>query len=251
MENNTENRVALVTGGGTGVGRAIALALAERGVSVAVNYSRSRDDAEATAGEIEKRGGRSIVVQADVSQEAEVNRMFGEVSNAFARLDLLVNSAGYTDYITHRNLKELTAQIWDRTLAVNLKGNFFCSRNGIQMMLRNGYGSIVNIVGTAGVTGLGSSIAYCASKAGILSLTKSLALEFAPEIQVNAVSPGWIQDTRWSKGMEDAIEHARSVTPMRRLAMTSDIAEAAMFLLMGSHFVTGQNIIVDGGRVVL
>ena len=250
MENDISGRTALITGGGTGVGRTVALALAERSVDVAVNYSRSREDAEKTAADIEKLGVRSLAVKADVSQQDEVVEMVDKVAATFGRLDMLVQSAGYTKYVPHRNLDDLTADVWDRTLGVNLLGNFFCSREAIRQMLRNDWGSIVSIVGTAGVTGLGSSVAYCASKAGILSVTRSLALAFAPEITVNAVSPGWIQDTRWSDGLEDVIEDARNATPMKRLATTHDIAEAVLFLLGGSHLVTGQNIIVDGGRVV-
>ncbi len=240
----------MVTGGGTGVGRGISLALANGGVAVAVNYSRSKDDAENTAAEIERVGARSLVVQADVAKEVDVVRMFREVENAFGRVDFLVNNAGYTKYLDHRDIDAHTSEVWRRTLGVNLEGSFLCSREAIRLMTRNRWGSIVNIVGTAGITGLGSSIAYCASKAGVLSVTRSLALAFAPEIRVNAVSPGWIQDTRWSTGMEDAIEQAKRATPMRRLATIEDIVETAIFLLTGSHFVTGQNIVVDGGRVV-
>jgi len=245
-----EGKAALITGGGTGVGRAIALALADAGASVAINYSRSRDEAEETASEIRRKGVRALALQADVSREDEIKAMVDKAFAELGRFDMLVNNSGYTQFVPHRELDGLTEEIWDRTLAVNLKGCFFCCREAVRCMLKNGGGSIVSIVGTAGITGLGSSIAYSASKAGILSLTRSLAMCLAPEIQVNAISPGIIEDTRWCKGQDDFNEAGRKATPMKRLATTGDIAEVAVFLFTGSHFITGQNIVVDGGRVI-
>jgi 3-oxoacyl-[acyl-carrier protein] reductase len=245
-----EGKVTLITGGGTGTGRAIALALAAEGSAIAVNYSRSKEDAEETAHDISRLAVRSLAVQADVSSDTEVRAMVERTVEELGRLDVLVNSAGYTAFIPHRDLEGLTDSVWQRTLDVNLRGVFLCSRAAIASMLTSGKGSIITIAGTAGITGLGSSIVYCASKAGILSLTRSLAIAFAPEIQVNAISPGIIEDTRWTKGQEQFNEAGRAQTPMRRLAGVSDVAETAVFLAAGSHFMTGQNLVVDGGRVI-
>ncbi len=245
-----DGKVALITGGGTGVGKAIALALAAEGASVAVNYSRSREEAEQTAAEIRGAGVRALAVQADVGREDEIRRMFARTFEELGRLDMLVNSAGFTKFVPHREMDGLTEEIWERTLAVNLKGNFYCCREAARFMRRDGGGSIISIAGTAGITGLGSSIAYCAAKAGILSLTRSLSMALAPEIQVNAISPGIIEDTRWCKGQEEFNEIGRKATPMKRLARTDDIAETALFLFTGSRFITGQNLVVDGGRLV-
>ena len=248
--NKLQDKVAVITGGGTGIGREIALALSRDGASIVINYSKSKIDAENTAKEIEKIGSEVISIQTDVSREDEVINMMKKVYDKFGRLDMLVNNAGYTKYVLPEDLRSLTEEIWDKTFAVNVKGNYFCSKAAVPYMLKNEVGSIINIVGTAGVTGIASSVAYCASKAAILSLTRSLALSLAPEIQVNAISPGVVENTRWCKDWEEYNKTALKATPMKRLVRTKDIAETAIFLFTSSHFITGQNIIVDGGRVV-
>ena len=240
----------MVTGGGTGTGRAISLAFASEGAAVAINYSRSREEAEATAAEIARSGTAGLALKADVSNDSEVRDMIGRVIRELGRLDILVNCAGYTSFVNHRHLEGITDEVWYKTLDVNLRGVFLCSRAAIPKMKENAQGCIINIVGTAGLTGLGSSIVYCASKAGILSLTRSMAIAFAPEIQVNAISPGIIEDTRWSRGQEQFKDTGRALTPMGRLARVSDIAEAVLYVAAGSHFLTGQNIVIDGGRVI-
>jgi 3-oxoacyl-[acyl-carrier protein] reductase len=245
-----EGKVGLVTGGGTGTGRAICLALAAEGCSVVVNYSRSKKDAEETAQEVTRAAVPGIAMKADVSREAEVLQMIGRTTKELGRLDVLVNCAGWTAFVPHKDLDGLTDEIWERTLDVNLRGTFYCCRAAIPHMVKQGMGSIINIASIAGVTGAGSSIAYCASKAGILSLTRSLAISFAPEVQVNAISPGGIEATRWSIGQEEFNEMGRRRTPMQRLASVEDIAEVVMFLAAGRHFMTGQNLVIDGGRVI-
>jgi 3-oxoacyl-[acyl-carrier protein] reductase len=242
-----DGKVGLVTGGGTGTGRAICLALAAEGCSVIVNYSRSKVDAEETVQEVSKAGVSCLAIKADVSREAEV---LARTTKELSRLDVLVNCAGWTAFVPHKDLDGLTDEIWERTLDVNLRGTFYCCRAAIPHMVRQGKGSIVNIASIAGVTGAGSSIAYCASKAGILSVTRSLAVSFAPEVQVNAISPGGIEATRWSLGQEEFNELGRRQTPMQRLASVEDIAEVVVFLAAGRHFMTGQNLVVDGGRVI-
>ena len=248
--NKLKGKVAIITGGSTGIGREIALSISKEGASVAINYSRSKIEAEETGEEIRKIGTKVMLIQADISKEDDVINMMKKVYTNFGRLDMLVNNAGYTEFVPHKDLQSLTEEMWNKIFSVNVKGNYFCSKEAVIYMLKNGGGSIINIAGTAGITGLGSSIAYCASKAAIISLTKSLALSLAPEIQVNAISPGVVENTRWCRGKEDFNEIARKATPMKRLARTTDIAETAVFLFTSSHFITGQNIIVDGGRVV-
>ena len=247
-----KDKVVVITGGGTGVGKAIALKLGSSGVSVAVNYSRSSVDAEETAHELQKMGTRSFAIKADVSNDSEVCAMFEEIYKKLGRIDFLVNNAGYTKFVAHKDLDSLTEEIWNRTLDVNLKGNMYCTRQAIKYMHKNPdkMGSIISTAGTTAVTGLGSSVIYSASKAAILSFVRSMAMALAPEIQVNAVSPGVIEDTRWCAGQDEFNETARKATPMQRLCKAHDIAEAVFFIFSGSHFITGQNIIVDGGRVV-
>ncbi len=251
MANELKRQVALVTGGGTGIGKGIVLAFAKAGIDVVINYSRSEKDAAETSAAAGKYGVNSMTVRCDVSDDEEVRRMMDEIENRFGRLDILVNSAGYTDFIDLDDLDGITDEIWDRTLDVNLKGCFVCSRAAVKLMKKNDGGSIINIAGTAGRTGIGSSIVYCASKAAILSLTRSMALSLAPAIQVNAISPGVVEDTRWCKGREQFSEVAREATPMGRLVKTADLADAAVWLVSGSRYINGQNITIDGGRLVV
>ena len=245
-----EGKAALVTGGGTGIGRACSLALAGEGCDVAVNYSRSGAEAEATASEIRELGRRAIAVQANVALDSEVTLMVEQVEDEFGRLDFLVNNAGTTSFVPHEDLDGLSGQDWDDVMAVNVKGTFFASRAAAKVMRKHGGGAIVNIASIAGLTGMGSSIAYCASKAAILSMTKSLARVLAPEIRVNAVSPG-ITLTRWVEDFGDFVEMNIRKTPMKRGAEAEDIADAVLFLLAGTSFVTGENVVVDGGKVLM
>jgi len=241
-----DGKVALITGGGTGIGRATALKFAGDGADVAVNYSRSKDDADKTVADLEALGRKAVAIQADVSDESSVSRMVDETVDTLGRLDILVNNAGTTRMVPLDDLEGLTDEDWDRILSVNVKGTFYVCRAAIPKMKANGGGRIVNIASIAGTTGQGSSIAYSASKAAIICMTQSLAVSQAPEIQINAVSPGLVE-TRWVEGWEENNKgHARG-TPMQRNALAEDVAEA-IYGVATSGFVTGQNLIVDGGR---
>ena len=241
-----DGKVALITGGGTGIGRATALKFAGDGADVAVNYSRSKDDADKTVADLEALGRKAVAIQADVSDESSVSRMVDETVDTLGRLDILVNNAGTTRMVPLDDLEGLTDEDWDRILSVNVKGTFYVCRAAIPKMKANGGGRIVNIASIAGTTGQGSSIAYSASKAAIICMTQSLAVSQAPEIQINAVSPCLVE-TRWVEGWEENNKvHARG-TPMQRNALAEDVAEA-IYGVATSGFVTGQNLIVDGGR---
>ena len=242
-------KVALVTGGGTGVGRAVVLQLAARGMHVAVNYSRSRDEAEATVQVASELGVRAIAIACDVSDDAGVGEMVRQCHSELGRLDVLVNNAGTTSFVAHTDLEAMTEDKWDRILAVNLKGPFFAARAAIPLMREGGGGSIVNVASVAGVAGAGSSIAYAASKGGLITLTKSLARAFAPDIRVNAVCPGVII-SRWLEDHQDMIEAAIKITPLRRASTTDDIADVVTFLACDASMMTGQALVVDGGRTM-
>jgi 3-oxoacyl-[acyl-carrier protein] reductase len=242
-------KVALITGGGTGVGRSVTLQLASRGFDVAINYSRSESEAEATAAEASEHGIRAITVRCDVASDEHVRAMIGRCRHEFGRLDCLVNNAGTTHFVKHTELEEMTEEKWDNILAVNLKGPFFVSRAAIPVMRAGGGGSIVNVASVAGVAGSGSSIAYAASKGGLITMTKSLAKAFAPDIRVNAVCPGVII-SRWLEGHEDMVEAALKITPLKRASSTDDIADVVTFLACDAGMMTGQALIVDGGRTM-
>lgn len=238
------NKAALITGGGTGIGRAIALALAEKGVNVCINYSKSGEAAQKTIQELETKGVRAITVQADVSCDTQVRRLVEETVKYFKRLDYLVNNAGITEHLDKYDLEAVTEEHWDQLLNVNVKGTFFVSRAAVPH-LKASAGSIVNISSASGITGIASSIAYGASKAAVNNMTKSLARVLAPQVRVNAVAPCNVY-TRWHEGREDAL--ALDTTLLGRICYPEDIANVVVPLLMSENMVTGQVIMIDGGK---
>jgi 3-oxoacyl-[acyl-carrier protein] reductase len=243
-----KGQTALITGAGTGIGRSVALRLARAGVNLVINYSRSEQEARATQSDAEALGVRTLLCRADVADDARVVLMVAEALAAFGRLDILVNNAGVTEFIDNRDLAALTDEHWDRVMNVNVKGAFHCCR-AAAAALKESHGCIVNIASVTGLTGQGSSIAYAASKAALLCLTKSLARVLAPEVRVNAVSPG-IVETRWVAGHQAHVDRLAAGTPLGRVAAPQDVAEVALSLITGAGFVTGQNIVVDGGMFI-
>ncbi len=242
-------RVAVVTGGGTGIGRATAIALAREGADVAVNYSRSEEQAFETLEEIEELGRKGIVVQADVSQLGAVESMFDRVRRELGLVDILINSAGRTYFVPYDRLEDVTEEVWETIFAVNVKGTFFCCRAAAGQMAQKGSGVIINIASSSGMTGQGSSVPYAASKGALLTLTKALARALAPEVRVIAISPG-VVETRWVDGQEDFVRRSIETTPLGRNATADDVAEVALALIVSAGFVTGTNIVVDGGRAI-
>jgi 3-oxoacyl-[acyl-carrier protein] reductase len=224
------------------------LRLAQRGYDVAINYSRSAEEAEATAAAAREHGVRAVTLACDVSQEAQVRQMIAQCHEALGRLDVLVNNAGTTYFVDHRDLEGLTEAMWDRILAVNLKGPYFVTRAAAGL-LRDSRGSVVNVASVAGIAGSGSSIAYAASKGGLITMTKSLARALAPEVRVNAVCPGPIL-SRWLVGHEAMIEAALKVTPLGRASTPEEVADVIVFLACDAAMVTGQAVVVDGGRTM-
>lgn len=247
--NNNGQKIAIVTGGGTGVGKATSLQLARRGFSVIVNYSRSGEDAERTVGEIRASGHEAISVCCDVSRESDVQAMIADCEKQFGRIDVVVNNAGTTHFVDFKDLGGMDEAKWDELLAVNLKGAYFVCRAAIPVMQQTGGGAIVNVASVAGVAGAGSSIAYAASKGGMITLTKSLALGFAPDIRVNAVCPGVIE-SRWLADHREMLAAAIEVTPLKRASTPDDIADVVTFLACDAKMMTGQSLIVDGGRTI-
>jgi 3-oxoacyl-[acyl-carrier protein] reductase len=245
---STPRKVALVTGSATGIGRAVALRFAKEGLAVAVNYSRSETEARETLDEVQKLGVPALLCKANVADEDAVNAMVERCAQELGGLNVLVNNAGTTRFIEHTNLDAVTADVWDEILGVNLKGTFFCSRAGLPHLQKNG-GSIVNITSVAGLQGHGSSIPYAASKAAVNCMTKSLARAFGPRVRVNAVAPGPVL-TRWLTDHMDQVALSLSTTPMGRAAIPEDIADAVCFLALGTNLMTGQVVVVDGGRTM-
>ena len=241
-------KVALITGSATGIGRAVALRFAKEGLAVAVNYSRSQKEAEETFAEVQKCGVPGLLCKGSVADEQAVRAMVKRCHAELGGLDVLVNNAGTTRFIEHTDLAALTNEVWDEILGVNLKGTFFCCREALPYLQERG-GSIVNITSVAGLQGHGSSIPYAASKAAVNCLTKSLARAFGPKVRVNAVAPGPVL-TRWLADHMDHVARSLQITPMGRAAIPEDIADAVYFLALGNNLMTGQVVVVDGGRTM-
>jgi NAD(P)-dependent dehydrogenase (short-subunit alcohol dehydrogenase family) len=243
-----EGKAAVVTGGGTGVGRATALGLARRGCSVLINYSRSKNEAEETAAEIVALGVKGIAVEADVADDAACRKMIGTAVREFGRLDVLVNNAATTSFIRHSDLEAVLTEDWMRILSVNLIGAFQCARAAKDALLASGDGEIVNVSSIAGLAAIGSSIPYAASKAALNNMTVSLARVFAPKVRVNAVAPGLVK-TDMARALWEPNEEAIGRShPLGRIGVPDDIASAALFLLSDSaSWLTGEVLVVDGG----
>jgi len=246
VSSNLSNRVALITGAATGMGRATALLFAREGASVALNYAHSREAAEEAVAQIRANGGKAIAIQADVADDQQVRAMMTRVTEEFGGIDYLVNNAAWSTVIPHVNLESLTDEIWDHTLNTNLRGTFYCSRAAIPLLKQRPGSAIVNIASVAAQTGQGSSIAYAASKGGMVTMTKSFARAFAPDIRVNVVCPGAVQ-TRFANWPDSMFEHAANVSPLHRIATVDDIASTVLFLCAGAPTITGEVVTVDSG----
>ncbi len=249
-----EGKAAIVTGGGTGVGRATALELARQGCSVLINYSRSRDEAERTAADVQALGVKGIAVQADVADDAACRQMVNLAVSAFGRIDVLVNNAGTTRFVLAAELDKVTDEDWQRIMAVNVVGPFHCARAVREPMLASGGGQIVNVTSVAGFAGKGSSIPYAASKGALNNLTIALARTLAPQIRVNAVAPGFITGRWLEQGFGSAYEGIKRTMemscPLEKVSEPEDVAAAIMSLVTGSPMITGQVLIVDGGMLI-
>jgi 3-oxoacyl-[acyl-carrier protein] reductase/pteridine reductase len=226
----------LVTGAAKRVGRGIALRLAHEGAQVAIHYGRSEAEARQTAAEC----GGAAIFQANLENVTEIAGLFNQVGQKLGRLDALVNNAAR---FTRRDPLEITEADWDFIHHVNLKATFFCCQQGAKLMRRAGAGRIVNISSLGGIRPWAEHAHYCASKAGVIMLTKALAKAWAPEITVNSVAPGVIPFSDIDERGKAMIAH----TPAARGGTPDEIADAVVYFLNASNFVTGQILAVDGG----
>ena len=208
-----EGRTVLITGAATGIGKAIALKFASHGANIVINYSKSEAEAEDTLREVEQQGVKGLVCRADVSIDEQVRGMVEQAVQAFGRIDVLINNAGTTQFVALSDLDGMTEEIWDRVFDVNVKGVFFTSRACAPELVRN-RGCIINITSIAGFSGHGSSLAYAASKAAAISITRSFARVLAPHVRVNSIAPGVVV-TRWVDGHDDHIQNFAKATPFR------------------------------------
>jgi NAD(P)-dependent dehydrogenase (short-subunit alcohol dehydrogenase family) len=239
-------KVALITGAGSGIGRATALLFSKEGASIVVDDIVPRGGQQ-TVGMIKKAGGQAVFVEADVSQSDGVQQMVGVTLDTYGHLDILFNNAGVMgEYVMTAETPE---QVWDDIIATNLKGVFLGSKYAIPIMLSQGGGVIINTASTAGMIGLPGLPAYCASKAGVIQLTKTMALEYADKnIRINCICPGGIM-TPMSAGFDSNNPPPfRQSQAMRRFGQPEEVAKVALYLASDdSSFVTGTSAVVDGG----
>ena len=244
--------VAWVTGSSTGIGRAVALALAEEGCRVVVHYNRSEDEAQEVVERISSSGGEATLVGGDVADAQEVERMVGEIEGRYGRLDILVNNAG--SLIERRKFSEMTEDLWDRVIAVNLKSVFLCSRAALPLMRRRGRGRIINMTSVAARNGGGpGSAAYATAKGGVSTLTRAMAKELVGEgILVNGVAPGVITTPFHDRFTPpDMRETMASGIPIGREGSPEEVAGAVLFLASpGADYLVGEIIEVNGGQLM-
>ena len=246
------NWVGIVTGSAAGIGAATARMLAARGAKVVVNYTKSLADAEQTAVACKAAGGDAVLCQADVSDDAACRKLAQTALDTWGRIDGLVNNAGGTKIVPHANLDGLSAEDFLWIYKVNVVGAYQMTRAVAPAMKAQGRGAIVNISSIAGVVGVGSSVAYAASKGAMNTMTLSLARALGPEIRVNAVCPGFVQG-RWQQqwhgdAYPQRIRDEEAGTPLARAGSPEDMAEVAIMLLTSCANVTGEIIMSDAGR---
>ena len=242
--------VALVTGGNGGLGQRICHALAKEGTHIAVMYAQSRDQAEGVARELASRYQINAAAFAcDITDRAAVDALVGAVTARFGRLDILVNDAAYNKSIPFADLDDLTEEVWEKIMAVNLTGPMRLTKAVAPLMKAQGQGRIVNISSVAGLSPTGSSIAYAVAKAGLIHLTRCMAVAMAPETLVNCVAPGLLEGTRATANLRaEQVERSASGSLLKKAADKDDCADMVV-TMCHTETMTGQTVVIDSGRV--
>ena len=241
--------VAIVTGGNGGLGQRICSALAQAGCDIAVVYARSRDEADAVAAGLRATGVRAEAFGCDLADPAQVEALAAQVLERFGRIDILVNDAAYNKWIPFPDLDALSHEEWQKILSINLTGPMLMTKAVAPAMQRAGAGRIVNIASVAGLAPQGSSIAYAVSKAGLIHLTRCMAVALAPMVLVNCIAPGYLEDTRATANLDPAYrQRSRQASLLKQAADKDDIANQVVAMCQADT-ITGQTLVIDAGRV--
>ncbi|AXI27875.1 3-ketoacyl-ACP reductase [Priestia megaterium] len=240
-----KNKVVLVTGGGTGIGKATCMRLSSLGANVVINYSKSVEEAKNTYNQLSTDG---LLYQADISDKSQVKNMIIACVKKFGKLDYLVNNVGITHQLDMDDLEGATDDVWDKLWDVNVKGTFYCIKEAVPYLKKAEDAAIINIGSVAGITGLGSSVPYAVTKSAVHGLTKSLAFSLAPDIRINSIAPGAVK-TRWWKGNEEKMKDLAGNILLKRISTPDDIAETICYTLLQKS-LTGQVITVDNGQTL-
>ncbi len=249
-----KGRVAIVTGSSSGVGAATAKLLASQGCNVVINFNSNRAGADAVATECQDAGAETLVVQANVAEDADCQALVAAALEKWGRVDILVNNAGTTKFVDHHDLHGLDKDDFQRIYAVNVIGAYQMIRAVAEPMQKQEDGGVVvNVASTAGVTGIGSCVAYAASKGAMVTLTLSMARALGPELRINAVCPGfiegdWLKEGYGEERYEKLMAFNRDNAPLKKTATAETVADAILHFISGPQVVTGETLIVDGGR---
>jgi len=251
---NLSNRVAIITGSSSGVGAATAKLLAAQGCNVVINYNSNADGGNAVAAECEALGVECLVIGGNVAEDANCLAMAGAAIEKWGRIDILVNNAGTTKFVDHSDLHGLSSDDFQHIYGVNVIGSYQMIRAvSKQMQSQEEGGAVVNVASTAAVTGIGSSVAYAASKGALVTMTLSLARALGPKLRINAVCPGFIEGDWLREGLgdqkyEELMAFHRKNSPLGVTATPETVADAIVYFISGPQVVTGETLIVDGGR---
>jgi 3-oxoacyl-[acyl-carrier protein] reductase len=252
-QGDLKGKAAIVTGSATGIGASVAIGLAGRGANVVVNYTKSEKEAREVVEAVKAAGADARLVQGDVAKDADCKKLAAAALDAWGRIDILVNNAGTTKFVAHHDLDGLSAEDFHNIYGVNVIGAFQMIRACAPAMKTHGQGSVVNVSSIAGIRGIGSSVAYAASKGALNTMTLSLARALAPEIRVNAVCPGyvatgWFRNRLGDEAFKRITDDQAATSPLRRAADGDEIAKTVLFFCgPESRHITGEFLLTDGG----
>jgi len=243
-----EKKIILVTGGSRGIGKSVALKFVKNNYDVFITYVSDLDSAESTIDKLKKYGNNGASIKADFGSTNGVLKMYQDLKTKVSKLDVIVNNAGWTKYVVNEDFDSLSTEEFEKIIKINLESVYLSIKYGVKILDKN-QSNIVNISSIAGYNATGSNLAYCAAKAGVISLTKSFAKILGPNIRVNGVAPGLTNTDMTASGPNEYYKQQKNITPLNRIAEPEDIADVTYSIVNDMKFVNGKTIVVDGGRL--